>query len=85
MCPNALEVPYNHGWISQDGVCVPRRYRNPALPPSMTVSQICEDVDIESDDNVSDKGDDEGTVDDIIRESDSDDNETDEELSADEE
>ena len=81
-CPNALEAPYNHGWLSQDGVCVPRRYKNPTLPTSLIITQTCED---ELYDNDSDGEDDEGTVDDIIRESDSDDDKTDEELSADEE
>ena len=36
-CPNAVEAPYKHSWISQNGVCVPRRYQNTALPPSMIV------------------------------------------------
>ena len=34
--PCAIESPIYHGWISQDGVYVPRRYQKPALPSSMT-------------------------------------------------
>ena len=79
-CPNAVEAPYKHGWISQNGVCVPRRYQIPALPPSMIVSP----TSLEGDDNKLDKKDDRAVADDIIRESDSDDyNKTNKDLSAD--
>ena len=36
----AIESPRYHGWISQDGVYVSRRYQKPALPPSMTVPPL---------------------------------------------
>ena len=36
----AIESSSYHGWISQDGVYVPRRYQKPALPPSVTVPPL---------------------------------------------
>ena len=38
--PCAIESPSYHGWISQDGVYVPRQHQKPALPPSMTVPPL---------------------------------------------
>ena len=38
--PCVIESPKYHGWISQDGVYVPRRYQKPALPPPMTVPPL---------------------------------------------
>ena len=70
-----------HGWISQDGVYVPRRYQKPALPPSVTVlplKKITYDQEFKEDE-------DETIIQehDIISESDIENIYTDEELSAD--
>ena len=79
--PCAIESPNYHGWISQDGVYVPRRYQKPALPPSMTVpplKKITYDQQFKEDE-------DETIIQehDIISESDIENIYTDEELSAD--
>ena len=77
----AIESPRYHGWISQDGVYVPRRYQKPALPPSMTVpplKKITYDQQFKEDEN-------ETIIQehDIISESDLENIYTDEKLSAD--
>ena len=79
--PCAIESPSYHGWISQDGVYVPRRYQKPALPTLMTVpplKKITYDQQFKEDE-------DETIIQehDIISESDIENIHTDEELSAD--
>ena len=78
--PCAIESPSYHGWISEDGVYVPRWYQKP-LPPSMTVpplKKITYDQQFKEDE-------DETIIQehDIISESDIENIYTDEELSAD--
>ena len=45
-CPNALESPNVHGWISDNGVFVARRYHGPALPPSLVISPTQDNVEL---------------------------------------
>ena len=92
-CPDSPESPVTHGWISQDGICLPRRYLNSALPASMFVLPTTEETedeeklnedDEEEDDEEDDEEDEAASGDDIIRDSDNEeDSETDGDSSSD--
>ena len=79
---NAPEPPIYHGWISKNGVCIPRRYQKPPLPPSMTVPPNRDIMETET--SAEDENDEENVAaeeeDDIIKESDIDDENSDDEL-----
>ena len=81
----ALEPPGAHGWISQDGVFLPRRYLMPPLPMSMSVTpntaNVNDDLNKEDGEELDEEDEDAAELDDIIRDSDADeDSETDEDL-----
>ena len=93
-CPDSPESPVTHGWISKDGICLPRRYSNPALPASMFDLPTAEETEDEDEQNEEgeeedgeedDEEDEAASADDIIRDSDNEeDSETDEDSSLDE-
>ena len=79
MNQNAPGSPISHGWIMRDEVCLPIRYQNPALPPSMVVLPA-----MQADYNALDDENDESPRDDIIRETDTEeDSDSDGDLSTD--